>query len=299
MFLTVITWKKISKQLLWSVQIMTAALVFASYGIRAKVLPVHFNIWFESALKWLLISSILIVVIHVGKIKLLPIKKQDVIWFVLSCVPWALVYSLYSLSFKYVTVGLGNLLFFWSMVLTNALIGNLLYKDDFWKKEIIWLLLVVVWLSLSVWTNMSLYLYGIIGGIWAWICWSFRVCFTKRISSRYHVLQIALITFIVLAGINLCVTAISEGFHAITIYELGSIGAVSICLLIWTLCTIWWYNRISPNVGGIVWTSEILFGILYGYIFFRETLSIYEIVGACCIIWGIVAQFIPERAMRL
>ena len=62
---------------------------------------------------------------------------------------------------------------------------------------------------------------------------------------------------------------------------------------------IWGFKHIDAQIGSLIMLSEILFGILIGYLFFKETITIFTLLGGIFIITAIVLPQIAQSQPTL
>lgn len=72
------------------------------------------------------------------------------------------------------------------------------------------------------------------------------------------------------------------------------LGTLAIYAVVWQQII----NKISLTVAYANKAVSIVWGMLWGILLFREKISIWKIVGAVCVIWGVILYFRADEEMQ-
>ena len=279
-----------------TIWILFSSLVFGSYGVWSRLMGHNFG---EFSQAWTRGLVLLIFVVLVGKMKKVfkPIRKKDWPWFLIIALI-GLNQAPYYYGFQHLQVGTATLLFYAALVIGGYLIGKLVFKETFNKAKLISLVIgmaglgIIYRLSLTpdqfwpaTWTIVA----GLMGAVSAVL--------PKKLSGEYHEFQI-------MSG-YLMVMLVANGVVA---YFLGenlpplsaqvawlAAGAYAISLLVANFSVIEGFKHIEASVGSLIGMAEILFGILFGFLFFGEVLSVTTFIGGLLIV---LAAALPNLKLQ-
>jgi drug/metabolite transporter (DMT)-like permease len=277
-----------------AIYITISALFFGSYGIWSKMMGSKFDDFTQAWLRGLIVVSILLPIGLLTR-KLKSISKPDLKWFLIFSIPGSLVFPFYFIGFRYLSIGTTTLLFYSSLTITCYILGILFFKEKMNSIKIISLILGFIGLFaiFKVTLDIGKVLPALIT-ILAGICGGTEVVFTKKISDKYHPLQLTtfiyFINIIINLTLNLIICKSTITFTSDTTAWTGLI-MYSISGLLAFFFVSFGYKYLEPSVAGIIGLIEIAFGVLFGIIFFGEVLDFSTLIGGLLII---LAASIPN-----
>lgn len=271
---------------------MGSSVFYATYGIWSRLMSHSFG---EFAQAWTRGLVLLVFVLVVGKWKkwFKPMPKKDWPWFGLIALI-GLNQAPYYYGFRYLEVGTATLLFYAALVIGGYVIGKLVFKETFNKAKLISLglgiagLSVIYKLSLTpdqIWPATWTIIAGLMGAVSAVL--------PKKLSGEYHEFQImsGYLTVMFVAN-GIIAYFLGEGLPPLSAQTAWlSAGAYAASLLIANFSVIEGFKYLEASIGSLIGMAEIIFGIVFGYLFFSEFLSITTFIGAGLII---VAAALPN-----
>jgi drug/metabolite transporter (DMT)-like permease len=111
------------------------------------------------------------------------------------------------------------------------------------------------------------------------------VCYTKKLSGDYPEIQIMMSYFISIAVVNFIVSSIVKdplpalGFSTPWLAQFGYLMA----FLLANLAVIQGYKRLEPSIASLIGLAEIIFGVIFGAVFFGEVIGWGVVIGSILI----------------
>lgn len=132
------------------------------------------------------------------------------------------------------------------------------------------------------------------------ICFGFQIVFVQRLLRPGEEMTLAAIQYIVVAiGAFLLAPAWGKIWWDI---DLMSVGALLFTAVIATWMALWFQFRfqryLSTGAASIIYTSEMGFAAIFGYLFFNQTLSVWEIGGGILIALAVLVATLLPRLFR-
>jgi len=273
--------------------VLLSTVAFASYGVWAKLLGDTYGVFTQAWTRALIVSIILLVAGLLTK-QLKPIAKKDI--------KWVAVYTGFSLLtvapiyYAFIKLGIGTatILFYAAYMVASYLIGRLFFKEKITVAKVVAMLMAILGMimvfgiELAGASALALIL-AVINGIAS----GGEVSFTKKVSDKYSVIQLTLITWVVVfvshfiaavvVGESLFPRQSLQSSTGILLY--GVVAMVALWLVVAA------YRKIEPGIGGLIGTLEVPFAVLFGVVFFGEHLALQAIIGGLLIF---VAAAIPD-----
>lgn len=266
--------------------ILLSSVFFGSYGVWARLIGTNIDNLVQVWTRSLLIVLILVPISLLTK-SLRKIDKSDIKWVLIYSLFGACAVAPFFYAANEIGVGPSTLLFYSAYTITSYILGLLFFSEKITKLKFISLLLALMGLSLifnfsyqsgNLLPALAAIISGVGGGI--------EVVFTKKLSTKYSSLQISLqlwlVTFVLHFLLSLVFNSpipslsLSLPWFAVLGYGLASLGAFYLVSV--------GYKYVEPSVGSIIGLLEIIFGVTFGVIFFKESLTLPIILGSILII---------------
>jgi len=216
-----------------------------------------------------------------------PISRKDLPWFLAIGLCGGLNQAPYYFGFVHLNIGTALVLFYASLVASGYIMGKLFFKEELGTIKLVSLALALIGMvsiyqfSLSpdqILPAIGMMLAGFMGGT--------ACVFTKKLSGNYSELQIilsyAIFTILVNSVVALLLHESVPAFTHLTAW-LGQIGYL-IAYLVANAAVIEGFRHMEPSVGSIVGLTEIVFGFIFGVLFFAEQLTLSVIIGSTLIL---------------
>lgn len=271
-----------------------AASLYGLYGIYSRKIGIEFGAFSQNWIRNLLVAIIALVLFKSLRKKSVKLRTEDKKWIIgwILCGSWVTVFTF--IAFNNLPIGTVYFLIYAAMIIGGFLSGHLFYKEKLTLLKIISLvlagsgLLIIYSLTISkeniVFAILSL-LGGFLTGFWNTL--------SKKFSNHYPTLQLVLIdsiasTLVAFIGAmviqeKLSLPLLSKGFPWIMIYALTQIATVGLIIT--------GFKNIEAQKGSIILPIEIIFAIIFAFLFFKEVPTVSAIFGGLLII---IAAIIPN-----
>lgn len=266
--------------------LLGAAFFYSTYGIFSKIIGASFEP-FSQAWSRGLITLLCFIALGLVTRKFKKIQKDDLKYFLLcgSTGSLALAPTFYSLAFLH----LGTALFiqYAATIITSYVLGALVLKEKLERLSFLTFILAILGLVLVYWGDFYFNkLIPVLAAIASGAFFSLYFVFSKKISSKYPPNEINTFGYTLSVLINLPIALIINeklNTNFISTAWFANVG-YGIAAFFGSALTIYGFKFIEAHKGSIVLLSEIIFGVLFGVLFFRELLNFTTIAGGVLII---------------
>jgi drug/metabolite transporter (DMT)-like permease len=279
--------------------ILLSAFFYGSYGIWSKLMAHSFD---EFSQAWTRALLLLIILIPFGLItkKFKKIAKKDLIWFVVISLAGGLNQAPYFFGFKTLGIGTTILLFYTSLALGTYIIGKFFFNEKINLIKLISLILAIIGMSfIYSFTLLPGQAFGAFLTMLAGFMGSAIAVFSKKISTNYSETQILTSIFTAVFIVNLIISKfLPSSLPELTLNTawLAQFGYTASALVANVLVIAGFKYIKEPSVGGLIGLVEIIFGVLFGIIFFQEALTASFLIGSGIIL---VAMALPDLSSFL
>lgn len=276
--------------------LITAAFIYAFFGVLTRLIGFELPLFYQSWTRAVLCVFILSIPFVISKTRWKRISSQDLKWIAARTFGGIFAFVGSYVSFFYLPFGTVLFIFYGGSTIGGYILGYFLFKEHLNRIRLLSLLLALVGLLLIYLLNIKiiapLYMGSVlIAGLGVAI-WN---TFSKKISHRYSATQLNLLDFFFTFVFMLLFSLIAREkwtMPTISTPWLASVGFAVLFISTGQLI-IWGFKHIEAQIGSLIMLSEILFGILIGYLFFKETITVFTLLGGVLIIIAIV---LPEIA---
>jgi len=274
------------------------AFLYGFYGILTRVVAFNIPLFFGSFFRNFLSSLILLFIIFLTR-TWKPIHQNDAINIIArSCLGFIGFLGAF-IPLIYLPIGTFYFINYAGVVIGAYIIGLFFMNEKITKIKVFSLIVSLFGLSLiysfSLQSSQIPYMIlAFIGGIGT-TCWNI---FTKKTSHTYSALQLNFIDFVLFSVIGLLFSIVFREQRAMPQFSLpwlANYGFILMFLVTGQLIIIG-FKYIDSQKGSLILLCEIVFGILFAYLFFKESVSFPAFIGGCCIICAtILPELIKER----
>lgn len=280
------------------VMLLGAALSYASYGIFSKIIGGAFAP-FTQAWTRSVITLILFVGFCLYKGFFTKIRKEDIKWYLIVGTVGALALAPTFYSLANLNIGTALFIAYAATVIVSYFIGAVFFGEKLTKANIAALFLSLTGLILVYWGDIHFEASKIIPVLAAFASgtlFSIWFSFSKKISSKYPTPQINTYGYAFAVVVNLAIAmALGEPFNSnfassawLANLGYGVVGFAGSGL------SVYGFRYTEAHKGSIILLSEIVFGALFGLIFFNEVLNATTIAGGVLILSSIALPHIYE-----
>lgn len=276
-----------------SLLVVTTAL-YGLYGIYSRLIALEFNVFTQNWVRNVFVLLLTIIFIILFKQKWRKIAKKDVPW-ILAWVlcDIAFVIAIF-VSFNSLSIGTALFLLYSGSTIAGYGAGTFLLKEKLTKIKATAILLSLSGLLFifaeQVHLINLLYLLlglstGLIAGLW--------YVFPKLISHEYPKLQLIALDAAGILLVNLLLASIYNQAVPPLSISLAWLGILlyGITQLLGDIMLIHGFRLVEAHIGSLILPLEAVFGVLFAFLFFKETLPLTTLFGGLLII---VAAFLPN-----
>lgn len=285
--------KKSKTPLKGAAYLITATFIYGLFGPLARTVGLSIPIFYQNATRGLVAAIILTVIVtaqHAWK----PLKKRDFGIIFIRAIASAVAFLSYFYTIIKIPFGTSYFLFYAGSILFGYIFGHIWFSEHLTKLKIICLTFAMIGLLLVYQVNASIVspfyfalaiVSGATTGLWDII--------SKKISGTYAASFITWWDEILTVGMYVVASALA-GEHwtvpALTVPWAASLG-IGVCFVATGICVINGFKYIEAQIGSIIMLAEILFAIFFGWLIYRETISLLTAIGGALIVTAII---LPE-----
>lgn len=271
-----------------SLYIIISAIFYASYGIWSRLMSDGFGEFNQAWTRGvILLVAVIAYLLATGSFK--PIKSTDRKWFIIIGLCGSLNQAPYFFGFEHLPLGTAILIFYASLTLAGYILGKFAFGETIDRPKQISFILAIIGMSIIYKFSLTndqllpailMSIAGFMGGT--------AGILPKKLSSCYSEPQILVsyLSLMIVANYPLSLF-FGENLPPLTqttawIPQLGYAAS----MLIANLTVIAGFKYIEASIGTLIGLVEILFGVLFGYFLFGETLSLTTYLGAGLILFS-------------
>lgn len=282
-----------------SFTLLLVAILYGTYGIFYRALGSSFESFTQNWLRSGFVLIIALVIFVLSKQHLKKIEKTDIKWVIL----WLLGSSwninvLSFISFNHLPIGTAYLLIYTAMILAGYFTGNLFFKEKFTFAKVASLMLALLGISVvfrfSITVQTLPYLFtclagGVLTGFWNTI--------SKKFSHKYPSLQLVMLDALlsIVAGILISAFLKETSVWAAPPQAWGILVLYAICQTATIGLLIVGFRYVQAQIGSIILAVEIVFAIIFAYLFFGEVPGVPSIIGGVLILAAAIIPYLNFR----
>lgn len=290
----------INKKLVGTGSLIGATFLWGFFAVLSRTigfkLPIFYVVWTRNLAAFLIL---LFPVLFFRKYS--PVTKTDFFWITLRSLGGIISLIGTYVSFQFLPIGTVYFVFFGTQVVSGYLLGKWLFQENISINKILSLVLALVGLfllySLNIKSGKSTYvllsvLAGFSGTIWN--------TFSKKTSHKYTPLFLNWLDCVMFAVICFFISlTLKEPWimPSLTLPWIANLVFLFIVLVTGQL-VIYGFKYLDAQTGSLVLLMEIVFGILVGFIFYRETITLATFIGGLLIVSAIILAEIKTPKSR-
>lgn len=276
--------------------LILAALILGSFGIWVRILnldlTVYQQVFFRNSFA-LLISIVLLIFIK----KQISIKNINKRYLFIYSISFPISVIFFTLSILLTKIALTLFSLYIGSIVVSFIIGHIYFKEKITFNKSLSVVLVFVGLYFITFSGSDYHMnLGIIFGLLSGITEAIGNAFRKRLGSEVD--RVFLVTIAMISGIIISIALLLINHQSIIFFThislLSWITGFIFGVLLFTVSylTIVGFQYIELGPGTLIFSSEILFGVLFGILFFGEYLNIKEVIGGVLIFIAITVPYI-------
>jgi len=285
------------QHLLGLTALLSSAFLYGFFAIFTRTVGFELPLFFASFSRNLIgLVFLLIPMIVWGKWK--KMKGKDVKWFAFRGLGGLFGFVGSYLAFYNMGIGITYFIFYASTAVSGYIMGSVFFGERITVSKLVSLFLAFLGLAFIYSFNLKdidvIYgAYAALSGVGSAL---WNIC-SKKISYSYPAIQLNFIDF----GVSLIFSFILS----ITLKEMWVMPAASslwganilfsLMFVVTGQLMIYGFKYIEAQTGTLIMLSEVVFGILLGYVFYHEVMGWYTVIGGLFIMGAIA---LPEMVQR-
>ncbi len=266
--------------------------MFGSYGIWSKILGPTFGIFFQG---WVRSAIVLVILLPIAYFtnNLRKIDKEDYAWLLTTVIFGAFTQVPLYYAYVHSGIGISSVIFFAVFLLTSYVISWFFLHERVTTVKIVAFFLALIGLALPF--SFSLKEFSLIALLAAGlngIASGGEVTTSKKTTSKYSSMQVTILVWLGTLVTHLPLSLLTHE-KQLPISFNGpwlAMFAYAITGIIGFTIVVEGFKYIEGSVGSLIGLMEIVFGILFGILFFHEHLTLSILFGASIIL---VAAALP------
>lgn len=284
-----------------TISIILAVAGYGMFGTLAKFSGSLFGPFTQNWIRNGLAALFIAVLAKVTSQKWRPVENKDFKWLLIWILSGTLNSVLLFIAFNHIAIGTSYFLLYASMIGTGFIFGRIVFHEETTIQKIIGLclsflgLLIIYFLDIRT-SNIIYTIFALSAGVMVGM-WN---VFSKKISGLYPNSQLVF------------VDAATSFFVGI----LGSLVFVEkvprlvfstpwIAIIIWAAVqlvangfTIYGFKKLEAQTASIIMPLEVLFGTLFGFLFFKQVLPMTTLIGGLLIAGAAAIASIEGKAKK-
>lgn len=274
--------------------LLGAAFIYGFFGVLTKMIGYELPLFYQSWTRGFLCAGVLFIGVLWSK-NWVKVEKRDWYWIAIRGFLGSVIGFFSSfIAFFYLPIGTAYFIFYGGATISGYIAGKILFKEHLTFVKLASLILAIVGLFIIFYETMQfsnpLYIaIALLGGFGS-ATWNTT---SKKISGRYSATQLNFLDFLIGSTYVFIISLFMKEqwvMPTLTTPWIASLLFAALFISTGQLVIVG-FKRVEAQVGTIIMLAEILFGIIFGYLIFKETVTLYSLIGGLIIIAAIV---LPE-----
>lgn len=262
--------------------LLAAALIYATFGILIRESSVMFGNGTQIALRFVA-AALLILVFKLIMQKTLSLPRPQMIRTLGLGVVFALIVIFFTISVNETKIANSVFLLYAGSIISSLIVGTVFLKESLSKAKILAILVAVCGLAMFA-DNFLMLSVGVVAGFMAGLFDGVGNAVRKTLKGADRNLVI-MYSYAIGAAVAL-VMALGTGEQTVGHFNWGSIIAMTIFVGLMIgigNLLLYGFQHFDVNVGTVILSCELVFATILGYLFFRETPSVAELIGGALV----------------
>jgi len=266
----------------------SAAMLFGLYGIFSRLLGLGFGIFYQVFSRSLIIFLILAIYLLVKR-NWKRIDAKDYKWFLIMSLSGLAAAISFFVTANKLTIATNLFVFYTGSVIAGYFLGSFFFKEKLNAIKIISLLtcLIGLFMIFSCFPEKKelFYLFLALASGLGSAVWN---VFSKKVSTKYPLMQVSFIDNLNFTVFSLALTIFFKDSFILPNFSLPwlNVFLFAFSTMIASLFVFNGFRCLEAQIGSLLMLSEPVFGVIFGWLFYKEVLTIYSLVGGAMILFG-------------
>ncbi|OGK38641.1 hypothetical protein A3F34_01595 [Candidatus Roizmanbacteria bacterium RIFCSPHIGHO2_12_FULL_44_10] len=280
-----------------TIALLFAAFMYGTWGVLSRFLGQNFDLFFQMWTRYLFLS-VMLFIIMVARGSWKTIGKDNMRWFFIRIGAGFITVLTIYLAFNNIAIGISYFGSYTGTLVGGYVIGSLFLGEKITKIKLTSLIfsLLGVYIIYSfnpVQINFYYFVLALLSGF-AYATWYST---SKKLSDKYSNIQLVFIDFTAGFFLAFLLSALLKEQWIVPSLTLPwlvnfvfALTSVSSGILL-----IYGFKYISIQVGSMILLTEILFGIVLGYLFFSEAVTMSTFLGGGIILSSVALSLYTSK----
>jgi drug/metabolite transporter (DMT)-like permease len=281
--------------------LLACTLIYSFFGILTRTLGFAIPVFYAMFTRGVVSSGILLA-IALSTRQWHRIAKKDWIWFILRSVAGMVGFYGSYVAFYFIPLGTAYFIFYAGVTIGGYALGKILFGERITRVKVLSLILALIGLLLIYSFNP---LSGAIGYMLLSLVAGFGTAvwgvFSKKISGQYADIQLNAIDFIFTVIISFVLSILfRESWVPIAVNTVWIANALFIVMFLSVgQLMVYGFRRVSAQIGSLVMLMEVVFGVIWGWLIYKETMSLFTVLGGMLILSAIILPEIRQKKLKI
>lgn len=266
-----------------------ATFAYGWYGILSRSIGFTLPLLYQNSIRSLITSFLfLIFLLSTKGFKAMTLANWE--WVSIRSLFNIAASVLFFVAVNYLPIGTMYFIFYSGITITGYVVGKILFKESLTPANWFSLGLAIIGLGLiytfAVQGNPLYILLALASGI----CASLWNILSKKLPESLDPAQVSFADNLAACVLGLAISLILKESWVLPSLSPGWIAnyTYGVLQVVTGILVVIGFRKVEANVGSIVMLSEVLFGIIFGYLLYKETISPTAFIGGTLIIASIV-----------
>jgi len=266
--------------------LLGAAFFYSLFSVFSRLMGEFFSPFFQA---WSRAIPTLLILLIIGYFRK-TFKKIDVKdrkWFLVVCISAALVNAPFYVAAINIPIGMTMFIFYAASTILSYFLGYTFFSEHLTKNKILSIIfalmgLTAIYLDKLRLSKLEFMFFAALAGA----LFSIYLVFSKKLSNKYSSEQINFLDYIFTLVIYFAISIFIKETFYIKLFSLGWLWNIlySFATVGAVILTVTGFKNIEAQKGSIILLTELIFVILFGFIFFKEVPTLNSIVGGLLIV---------------
>lgn len=280
--------------------LLGSTFIYGFFGILSRLIGYSLPLFYQTAFRSFLAALILFAIL-IFQFSWKKLNRRDFMWICVRSLFGSVAIVCFFIAVNKLELGTVYFVFYAGSTIAGFILGSALFKERMTLIKSISLVLSMIGLymiySLSIRADMALYaLLSLISGIGT----GFWNTLSKKISPDYSSVQLSFLDNL-LGGV----------FGAVVSVIIGEVWVMPGFTVVWGIniifallyvatgqLVIYGFRKIDAQTGSLIMLTEVLFGIILGFIFYREGVQLATFIGGVLILLAIAFPDLYEMRVK-
>lgn len=270
-----------------------ATFIYGLYGVFSRMIGIEFGVFAQSTIKNLIVVILSLLIVLKYQLWKTP-QKQDWPWIIMwVCGDLAATIGIF-IAFNKISIGTAYLLFYAGSLVAGSIIGRVIFQEKL--SDVKSVSIVLSLLGLFIIYSLNIEASKLVFLLLAFLSGNFVAVyntFSKKFSHKYHQMQLVFLNMSISFIISLFLTVLLKENPPVFSFSIPWLGVFLFALsyLFTVPLLIYGFRKNEVQIGSLIMPLEVVFGSIFGLIFYKETLSVSMIIGGLLII---IASVLPN-----